>query len=656
MADAKLTITAVDQTRAAFDSVKRGLGDIERTASSLSGIIAGIGAGLSAGALVGFARASIDAADNLGKLSQRVGLAVETLSELQFAGRLADVTTEQLGESLKKLSVNLQEAVGGSREFQRVFAAVGITAADLRTLRTDQAVERIADAFAATRDGAEKTAIAVKIFGRSGSDLIPLLNQGAAGLRAAGDEARRFGLVVSSETAQAAERFNDDMTRLTAQAEALGLALGQRILPALNQVAGATLEAARGGGLLFAALRSVAELGKITLFGVDPTAIEAQRRYINEIRGEISRLEESASGKGALGTGLLDRLVYGDTGQKERKLAELRVTLADAQRALQNLEKARPAPTAIKDALRLPAEAAKAARAQSNALDDAEQAALTLQRQRDREFEATLDALARSREQVQADFLRRFEEGNQLDLEAARDQAQAIERLLAGTRSGQEQGAIRDIEALNQALLVGRIGAEQYEEAYAGIQERLNDIRGIGRTAFSDLARDGSEAFRDLEFAIQGWGRQFTDTLASALETGKLQFSDLVQSVLRDLVRLQIQQSITRPLFNALQGLGAGIFGGPATPAPNQIPYGGARAGGGPVMANTAYMVGERGPELFVPRQGGAILPNGATSSTVNQTFNIAAGVDAGTVYRAASLGAAMAQSNIARQAAIGAM
>ena len=656
MADAKLTITAVDQTRAAFDSVKRGLGDIERTASSLSGIIAGIGAGLSAGALVGFARASIDAADNLGKLSQRVGLAVETLSELQFAGRLADVTTEQLGDSLRQLSVNLAAAGDGAREFQRFFAAVGISASELRNLRTDEAVARIADAFAATEDGASKTAIAVRLFGESGARLIPLLNQGSAGLRAAGDEARKFGLVVSADAARAAERFNDDMTRLTAQAEALGLALGQRILPALNQVAGATLEAARGGGLLFAALRSVAELGKITLFGVDPTAIEAQRRYINEIRGEISRLEESASGKGALGTGLLDRLVYGDTGQKERKLAELRVTLADAQRALQNLEKARPAPTAIKDALRLPSEAAKAARAQSNALDDAEQAALTLQRQRDREFEATLDALARSREQVQADFLRRFEEGNQLDLEAARDQAQAIERLLAGTRSGQEQGAIRDIETLNQALLVGRVGAEQYEEAYAGIQERLNDIRGIGRTAFSDLARDGSDAFRDLEFAIQGWGRQFTDTLASALETGKLQFSDLVQSILRDLVRLQIQQSITRPLFDALQGLGAGIFGSTSTAAPNQIPYGGARAGGGPVMANTAYMVGERGPELFVPRQGGTILPNGATSSTVNQTFNIAAGVDAGTVYRAASLGAAMAQSNIARQAAIGAM
>ncbi|MBM6682275.1 hypothetical protein, partial [Pseudoflavonifractor capillosus] len=70
MARADITLTAVDQTRAAFDSVKRNLGDVERVAGSLSSTLAGLGAGLSAGALIGFVRSSIDAADNLGKLSQ----------------------------------------------------------------------------------------------------------------------------------------------------------------------------------------------------------------------------------------------------------------------------------------------------------------------------------------------------------------------------------------------------------------------------------------------------------------------------------------------------------------------------------------------------------------------------------------------------------
>jgi len=64
MARADITLTAVDQTRAAFDSVKRNLGDVERVAGSLSSTLAGLGAGLSAGALIGFVRSSIDAADN----------------------------------------------------------------------------------------------------------------------------------------------------------------------------------------------------------------------------------------------------------------------------------------------------------------------------------------------------------------------------------------------------------------------------------------------------------------------------------------------------------------------------------------------------------------------------------------------------------------
>ena len=124
MARADITLTAVDQTRAAFDSVKRNLGDVERVAGSLSSTLAGLGAGLSAGALIGFVRSSIDAADNLGKLSQKVGVTVESLSELQYAGKLADVSTEQLGDGLRKLSVNLTEAANGSKEMRAAFGAV----------------------------------------------------------------------------------------------------------------------------------------------------------------------------------------------------------------------------------------------------------------------------------------------------------------------------------------------------------------------------------------------------------------------------------------------------------------------------------------------------------------------------------------------------
>ena len=60
-------------------------------------------------------------------------------------------------------------------------------------------------------DGAGKTALAIKLFGKSGADLIPLLNQGRAGIKELTDEAAKLGIVISTETAAKAEQFNDTL-------------------------------------------------------------------------------------------------------------------------------------------------------------------------------------------------------------------------------------------------------------------------------------------------------------------------------------------------------------------------------------------------------------------------------------------------------------
>jgi hypothetical protein len=74
------------------------------------------------------------------------------------------------------------------------------------------------------KDGANKTAIAVELFGRSGANLIPLLNGGARALSDATDEATRFGLIVSTEAGRAAEQLNDNLTRLGAVVRGAGAA------------------------------------------------------------------------------------------------------------------------------------------------------------------------------------------------------------------------------------------------------------------------------------------------------------------------------------------------------------------------------------------------------------------------------------------------
>jgi hypothetical protein len=98
-------------------------------------------------------------------------------------------------------------------------------------------------------------------------------------------------------------------------------------------------------------------------------------------------------------------------------------------------------------------------------------------------------------------------------------------------------------------------------------------------------------------------------------------FKDMARAVISDLIRMYIRMKITIPLFNA-------FFGTTGTPAPiSTIPIP-ARAMGGPVTGGRPYMVGEKGPELFVPERSGTIVPNNSMGGVVvNQTINVTTGV-----------------------------
>ena len=77
------------------------------------------------------AKQAIDAADGLGKMAQKVGVSVESLSALEYAGKLSDVSLEQLGTGLKKLSVSLNEvATNADGDAAAAFKAIGVSVKD----------------------------------------------------------------------------------------------------------------------------------------------------------------------------------------------------------------------------------------------------------------------------------------------------------------------------------------------------------------------------------------------------------------------------------------------------------------------------------------------------------------------------------------------
>jgi len=223
------------------DATKGMIGGFDNFGKAVSGatkILSGLATVGAVTALAGMAKSAIDSADEIGKMSQKVGLSVKELSALKYAGSLADVSIEQLGVGMKQLSKNLVEAEAGSKAQVAAFKALGIETRNTDgTLKTNnQVILEVADAFAGMEDANVKTTMAMKIFGKSGADLIPLLNAGSDGIEEMRKEAERLGLVLDEKTTKAAEEFNDNLTRLESKSKGLAMTLAEVLLPQLVEV------------------------------------------------------------------------------------------------------------------------------------------------------------------------------------------------------------------------------------------------------------------------------------------------------------------------------------------------------------------------------------------------------------------------------------
>lgn len=236
---------------------------MQATLNGLQSTIVGLakGGAVAAGVAAGVSwfkeaiHSTADYADQLGKMSQRTGVAVEELSGLAYAAKLADVSNESLGTGLKKMSKLL---VDGSDKFE--ILGIKTKEANGAMRPTSEIFADVADKFAGLEDGSVKTALAIAIFGKAGADLITLLNAGGKGIREAKDEAKKFGLIVSKDAAKAAEEFNDNLTKLEAASKGASMALAGDLVKGLTKVTAAMVDARREGDGFFGAMYKGAQV------------------------------------------------------------------------------------------------------------------------------------------------------------------------------------------------------------------------------------------------------------------------------------------------------------------------------------------------------------------------------------------------------------
>lgn len=237
--DAKL-----DQATAKLRSFHKSTND---TIKDLAGTIAGL---VSLGALANFGEKILENAVTLQRLSEASGVAVEALSKLQFAASQSGVDTDALATGLKKLNIAAAEAATNlDSKAASAFDALGISVKDANgnVKNADTLFSEIAGKLSTYADGANKVALAQAFFGKSGADLIPILNKGAAGLKELGDQAAAAGIVISGETAEAADKFEQKLGLLKAGAQGIGTQLEAVLLPTLSDLADQFIKTAKDG-------------------------------------------------------------------------------------------------------------------------------------------------------------------------------------------------------------------------------------------------------------------------------------------------------------------------------------------------------------------------------------------------------------------------
>ena len=326
---AQLLITAVDETRGAFDSIKRNLGDLGNVARSLGGLLSGLGVAVSAAGLAAMVKSSLESADSLSKLSQRVGITVESLSTLIPAADLSGVSAEKFEGGLRKLATRMLEAATGSDEAARGFAAVGVALRNQDgTLRaTDQVLLDLADRFKVMPDGAAKTALAVELFGKSGADLIPFLNQGREGVGALTTELQELGVQIGGDTAAQAEVFNDSLAKVKLALSSIGNRILEAFLPAMNELANGMVDSAKQGGTLRAVLDGIVLALKVLALGA-ATVGKAFVALGEAIGGGMAAAMEALSGHVSNAKAIITEL-KGSLIRRLDELAEFRDSLFD---------------------------------------------------------------------------------------------------------------------------------------------------------------------------------------------------------------------------------------------------------------------------------------------------------------------------------------
>jgi len=215
--------------------LEKGLKNVEKQCTDLGKKMMLLGTAI-AGGLIGATIASAKLGDEIYEMSKRTGIGTVALSELRYMAQLSGTSIEGLEIGIKRMQMVLSDAFQGAPEATKAITDLGLSIEDLKAMSPEEQFYALGVAIAQIEDPTIRAATATQIFGRSGTDLLPMLADGAEGIAKMREEAHQYGRIIDEEAAKKSDAFNDALTKLKESFGKIADAIGSTLMPILTQL------------------------------------------------------------------------------------------------------------------------------------------------------------------------------------------------------------------------------------------------------------------------------------------------------------------------------------------------------------------------------------------------------------------------------------
>jgi len=656
----QVILSAQDKASPVITGLRRSLDGLQGGLSRVSGILStlGIATGVGVAGLVALAKSSIDFADSLNDMSDRTGVTVKDLASLELAAKLSDTSLEGVAKGIQRITLSIGQGQQGNKQIVESLTRLGVTSTDSR-----ERLFQLADAYVKTSDKTKLMADLQAVLGKSYVELLPLLKQGGDELRRLASESETYGETLARLAPDAA-KFNDMLDEMKQEAALASLSFMDKLVPSLIETTRRVRELMDDDKGLTAMVRLLAGLGKVPWDIIFPTPglTETSAQRIAELNKELYGLQKTFDRSKRHG-----KLVQEMIGTPEEIQAQMNVIknqIIALEKFGDKIYKPKPVESKagrdevlqtiiVRPKVKLPKWEEVFTKAEFN------RAQLAL---------AASGALSFSfitNDKQVADFIRdQYAAVNDMQGEIASD---AIKRLADDTAWAAE-------EAAHLADTWGAVNRQSTEWIEAGraltaemmtpIEQMntqlayMNELFARGAISAETLDRATAKLFDDnapkIEKAkslAEELGLTFTSAFEDAIVNGE-KFSDVLQAIESDIIKLLVRMSVTEPLMNSIKSsFGSGGFdiGSIATSffgslfgsakgnvfnnAPALSAYSGSIVSQPTVFPFAAGigLMGEAGPEAILPLKrgaGGKLGVEGGSSVQVN-VINNASGTTA---------------------------